>query len=140
MARAVVSLRTAPGQDTRKAADALRSHLSANAPWGTTVEVTREQLGDSSVLDTENWAVEAWTAAFKEAFGTEPVKMGAGGSIPFIATFKEMYPESPILVVGCGDPTSSIHAPNESQDLGDLERSVLSEAIAMRLLAERSTG
>ena len=42
----------------------------------------------------------------------------------------------PILVIGCGDPTSSIHAPNESQDdLGDVEKATLSEAIAFRLLA-----
>jgi acetylornithine deacetylase/succinyl-diaminopimelate desuccinylase-like protein len=136
VARAVISLRTAPGQDTGMAAQALRDHLAANAPWGTTVEVTREQTGDACVLETDNWAVDSWTSAFSEAYGTEPVKMGAGGSIPFIATFKEMFPDSPILVVGCGDPTSAIHAPNESQDLGDLERSVLSEAVAMRLLAE----
>lgn len=138
VARAVVSLRTAPGQDTDEAAQAFRAHLDAHAPWGTKVEVTREQTGNSSVLETDNWVVDAWTTAFQEAYDTEPVKMGAGGSIPFISNFKEMFPGSPILVVGCGDPTSSIHAPNESQDLGDLERSVLSEAIAMRLLAERS--
>jgi len=138
VARAVVSLRIAPGEDTAKAMQAFRAHLDAHAPWGVQVEVTREQTGHASVLDTDNWAVEAWTAAFQEAYGAEPVMMGAGGSIPFIADFKEMFPGSPILVVGCGDPTSSIHAPNESQDLGDLERSVLSEAIAMRLLAERT--
>ena len=46
--------------------------------------------------------------------------------------------DAPILVIGCGDPTSAIHAPNESQDLGVLEKSVLSEAIAFRLLAERA--
>jgi len=137
VARAVVSLRIAPGEDTAKAAQAFRAHLDAHAPWGAKVEVTREQTGHASVLDTDNWAVEAWTTAFQEAYGAEPVMMGAGGSIPFIADFMKMFPGSPILVVGCGDPTSSIHAPNESQDLGDLERSVLSEAIAMRLLAER---
>ena len=61
--------------------------------------------------------------------------MGAGGSIPFIATFAEMFPDAPILVTGCGDPTSAYHAPNESQDLSDLGRSTLAEAIAFSLLA-----
>jgi hypothetical protein len=60
--------------------------------------------------------------------------MGAGGSIPFIATFAELYPDAPILVLGCADPTSAYHAPNESVDLGVLEKSVLAEAIAFRLL------
>jgi hypothetical protein len=63
--------------------------------------------------------------------------MGAGGSIPFIATFAALFPDAPILVTGCGDPTSAIHAPNESQDLGDVARSTLAEAIAFSMLADR---
>jgi acetylornithine deacetylase/succinyl-diaminopimelate desuccinylase-like protein len=133
--RAKVSLRTAPSQDTAAAARALKDHLIANAPWGTTVEFIYEESGDASILDTDNFAVRAWTEAFTEGYGTEPVAMGAGGSIPFIATFAELFPEAPILVIGASDPTSAYHAPNESQDLGDLEKAVLSEAIAFQLLA-----
>jgi acetylornithine deacetylase/succinyl-diaminopimelate desuccinylase-like protein len=134
--RAKVSLRTAPGQDTAEAAKALKSHLIANAPWGTEITFLHEESGDSSTLDTDNFAVQAWTKAFTEGYGTEPVKMGAGGSIPFIATFAELFPDAPILVIGASDPTSAYHAPNESQDLGDLERAVLSEAIAFDLLSQ----
>jgi hypothetical protein len=50
-----------------------------------------------------------------------------------------MYPGVPILVIGTSDPTSSYHAPNESQDLADLGKAVLSEAIAMRLLSQAKT-
>jgi acetylornithine deacetylase/succinyl-diaminopimelate desuccinylase-like protein len=81
-------------------------------------------------------AVESWTRAFVEAFGNDPVHMGAGGTIPFISTFAELFPRAPILVIGTSDPTSCYHAPNESQDIGDLERAVLAEAIAFRLIAE----
>jgi acetylornithine deacetylase/succinyl-diaminopimelate desuccinylase-like protein len=80
--------------------------------------------------------VEAWREAFREAFGNEAVDIGAGGSIPFIATFKDLYPGAPILVTGCGDPLSSIHAPNENQHLGALESATLAEAIAFRLLTQ----
>jgi acetylornithine deacetylase/succinyl-diaminopimelate desuccinylase-like protein len=136
VARAKVSMRIAPGQDTGAALDALKRHLMENAPWGSKVEVFHEEQGDASSLETDTFAVAAWSKAFAEAFGAEPVLMGAGGSIPFIATFKELYPEAPILVIGTSDPTSWYHAPNESQDLADLERAVLAEAIAFRLLAE----
>ena len=139
VARAKVSLRTAPGQDTEAALDALKAHLEENAPWGTRLEFFHEERGDAVRLDMDTYAVEAWSAAFEEAFGNEPVHMGAGGSIPFISTFSEMYPGIPILVIGTSDPTSAYHAPNESQDLADLERAVLSEAIAFRLIAERAT-
>jgi acetylornithine deacetylase/succinyl-diaminopimelate desuccinylase-like protein len=135
VARAKVSLRIAPGQDTMSALESLKKHLVENAPWGTKVEFFHEEYGDASRLDAATFAVEAWAKAFKDGFGTEPVFVGAGGSIPFIATFKELYPDAPILVIGTSDPTSWYHAPNESQDLGDLEKATLSEAIAFRLLS-----
>lgn len=137
VARAKVSMRIPPGQDSREALEALKAHLQANVPWGAELRFLHEETGEATTLDTENWAVEAWKEAFEEAYGTETVEMGVGGSIPFIATFRELFPEAPILVLGAGDPTSAIHAPNESQDIADLERATLAEAIAFRLLANR---
>lgn len=134
VSRAKISLRIPPGQDTKAASEALKAHLIAHAPWGSKVDFIHSELGDASVLDSDNSAVRAWTTGFDEAYGRPPVSMGAGGSIPFIATFAELFPAAPIIVIGCGDPTSAIHAPNESQDLGDLERATLSEAIAFREL------
>jgi acetylornithine deacetylase/succinyl-diaminopimelate desuccinylase-like protein len=136
VARAKVSMRIPPGQGADEALDALKDHLRANVPWGASLEFLYEERGEATVLDTDNSVVKLWREAFREAYGTEPVEMGAGGSIPFVSAFAERFPSAPLLIVGPGDPTSSIHAPNESQDLGDLERSVLSEAIAFRLLAD----
>lgn len=137
MARAKVSMRIPPGQDSKAALEALKDHLRANVPWGAGLEFLYEESGEATSLGSDNYAVEIWRDAFREGFGNEAVEMGAGGSIPFIATFKELFPDAPILVVGAGDPTSAYHAPNESQDVGDLERAALSEAIAFRLLAEQ---
>jgi cysteinylglycine-S-conjugate dipeptidase len=139
VARAKVSMRIPPGQDTKAALEALKTHLEANVPWGAQLSFLHEEWGDATVLGSDNFAVEVWRQAFREGFGTEAVEMGAGGSIPFIATFAELFPDAPILVVGAADPTSAFHAPNESQDLGDLERAALSEAIAFRLLAEQAS-
>lgn len=137
VARAKVSMRIAPGQDTKEALEALKAHLEANVPWGAELSIYHEESGDATVLGSDNFAVDIWREALAESFGNEAVEMGAGGSIPFIATFAEMFPDAPILVVGAGDPTSAFHAPNESVDLADLEKSTLAEAIAFRLLAER---
>lgn len=134
VSRAKVSMRIAPGEDTAAALAALEQHLVANAPWGATVDFLHREAGDGSVIEIDNYAVDAWSAGYREAFGNDPVAMGAGGSIPFIATFAELYPDSPILVIGCADPTSAYHAPNESVDLGVIEKSALAEAIAFRLL------
>jgi acetylornithine deacetylase/succinyl-diaminopimelate desuccinylase-like protein len=133
--RAKVSLRVPPGQGAEEALQLLKDHLVAHAPWGTKVRFLHEESGEAFLFDQDNAAMSAWREAFNEAYGTETVMMGSGGSIPFIATFSELYPDAPIIVIGCGDPTSSIHAPNESQDLGDVEKATLSEAIAFRILA-----
>lgn len=137
VARAKVSMRIPPGQNTDKALQALKDHLIANVPWGAELSFFHEEKGDATVLGSDNFAVDTWREAFLEAFGKEAVEMGAGGSIPFIATFSEMFPDAPILVVGAADPSSAFHAPNESQSIADLEKATLSEAIAFRLLAER---
>jgi acetylornithine deacetylase/succinyl-diaminopimelate desuccinylase-like protein len=138
VSRAKVSMRVAPDQDTAVALAALKRHLTENAPWGAKVEFLHEEAGHGSVIAIDNNAVDAWTAGYQEAFGTTPVAMGTGGSIPFISTFAELYPDSPILVIGCADPTSAYHAPNESVDLGVIEKSVLAEAIAFRLLGAKA--
>jgi cysteinylglycine-S-conjugate dipeptidase len=135
VARAKVSMRIAPGQDTQAALTALEDHILANVPWGASIEFLHREMGNACSIDVANFAAEAWSEGFREAYGAEPVFMGAGGSIPFISTFAERYPGTPILVIGCSDPTSSYHAPNESVDLGVIEKSVLAEAIAFRLLA-----
>lgn len=137
VARAKVSMRIPPGQDADAALQILKNHLMANVPWGAELSFFYEEKGEATVLGSDNFAVDIWREAFHEAFGTEAVEMGAGGSIPFIATFSEMFPDAPILVVGAADPSSAFHAPNESQSIADLEKATLTEAIALRLLAER---
>lgn len=136
VARATVSMRVAPGQDIDAAMNALRSHLLDRAPWGADVTVTGLHSGEAFRLRSEGPASDAWRTAMREVWGTDPVDIGVGGSIPFVADFSERYPEAAILLTGSGDPTSAAHAPNESQDLEDLRKSILAQAIAMRLLAE----
>lgn len=133
--RAKVSLRIAPDQDTQAALAALEEHLVRHTPWGARLTFLHKETGDASRIDVDNEAARTWAQAFRLGYGAEPVMMGAGGSIPFIASFARLFPHTPILVIGCGDPTSAYHAPNESQDLGDLEKAILAEAIAFRLLA-----
>lgn len=139
VARAKVSMRIPPGQDTEAAMAALKNHIEANIPWGAGLTLVHEQAGDAMVLGYDNFAIDIWKQAFEAGYGNPGVEVGAGSSIPFIATFRQFFPDAPILVTGVDDPTAAIHAPNESVDLGDLERATLSQAIAFRLLAERAT-
>lgn len=64
-----------------------------------------------------------------QAWGTEPIDMGMGGPIPFIAEFAAAFPEAKILVTGVEDPATQAHSINESLHLGVLERAAISEAL-----------
>jgi cysteinylglycine-S-conjugate dipeptidase len=135
-AKAKLSIRLAPGDDPRSAYAAVRSHLEKYVPWGAQVEVTFESDGAPCVIDATGPAFEAARDAFRAAWdGTAPVDMGVGGSIPFIATFQELFPQAAILVTGVEDPYSGAHAPNESLHLGEFARVCLAEAMLLRNVA-----
>jgi acetylornithine deacetylase/succinyl-diaminopimelate desuccinylase-like protein len=137
VAKAKISVRIAPGDDPKTAFLALQAHLERNAPWGARVTLTLEHDGAPCVIDTSGPAYAAARAAFASAWdGTQPVDMGVGGSIPFIATFQELFPGASILVTGVEDPDSRAHGPNESLHLAEFERVCLGEALLLLNVAE----
>jgi len=136
-ARAKLSLRLAPGDDPSAAYAALTAHLRAKAPWGARVEVSLESDGDACVIDATGPYFDAARAAFAAAWdGVAPVDVGVGGSIPFIATFQEMFPDAAILVTGVEDPYTAAHGPNESLHLGEFARVCLAEAFLLAAVAD----
>jgi acetylornithine deacetylase/succinyl-diaminopimelate desuccinylase-like protein len=138
-AKAKLSVRLAPGDDPKPAYEAVRAHLERHVPWGAHVEVTFEQDGAPCVIDADGPAYDAARAAFREAWdGVEPVDVGVGGSIPFIATFQELFPGAAILVTGVEDPHSQAHGPNESLHLGEFARICLAEALLLAKVAQLS--
>ncbi|MCT7660537.1 dipeptidase [Mycobacterium deserti] len=130
-ARAKVSMRVAPGGDAREHLAALTRHLEQHAPWGARVTVTPGDLGQPYVIDATGPVYDAARAAFRDAWGHDPVDTGVGGSIPFIAEFAEAFPAAKILVTGVEDPATQAHSVNESLHLGVLERAATAEALLL---------
>ncbi|XVU30394.1 dipeptidase [Actinoplanes sp. CA-054009] len=136
-AKAKIGVRLAPGDDPQSAYEAVKAHLEKNVPWGAQVEVTLESLGSPCVIDATGPAYEAARAAFASAWdGTSPVDIGVGGSIPFIATFQELFPQAAVLVTGVEDPYAGAHGPNESLHLGEFERVCIAEALLLKNVAD----
>ncbi len=130
-ARAKVSMRVAPGGDAEEHLAALTRHLEQNAPWGAQVTVTPGDVGQPYAIDATGAVYDVARAAFRRAWGAEPVDTGIGGSIPFIAEFAEAFPSATILVTGVEDPATQAHSVNESLDLGVLERAATAEALLL---------
>lgn len=135
-ARAKVSMRIAPGGDAVAHLEALRRHLEEHAPWGAHVTVTPGDVGQPYAIDATGPVYAAARAAFREAWGTEVVDMGMGGSIPFIAEFAAAFPRAKILVTGVEDPGTQAHSVNESLHLGVFERAAVTEALLLAKLGE----
>src|SRR5437867_5549076 len=133
--RARVSMRIPPGQDADAALEALAEHLRTHVPWGAEVTITPRGAGKPYKLAGEGSAYDATRRAMREAFGRDPVFMGAGGTIPFVADFAKAFPKATLLLTGAGDPFSNAHSEDESLDLKDLERSTLAEALFFEYLA-----
>jgi acetylornithine deacetylase/succinyl-diaminopimelate desuccinylase-like protein len=136
VAKAKISVRIAPGDDPKSAFLALQSHLEHHVPWGAKITFTLEHDGAPCVIDSTGPGYDAARTAFAAAWdGTEPVDMGVGGSIPFIATFQDLFPGATILVTGVEDPDSRAHGPNESLHLAEFERVCLAEAFLLANVA-----
>jgi acetylornithine deacetylase/succinyl-diaminopimelate desuccinylase-like protein len=139
-AKAKISIRIAPGDDPKTAFLAVQAHLERHTPWGARVAFTLEHDGSPCVIDSTGPAYDAVRAAFASAWdGAAPVDIGMGGSIPFIATFQEMFPSASILVTGVEDPDGRAHGPNESLHLGEFARVCLAEALLLAEVARRVT-
>ncbi|MBK7723584.1 MAG: dipeptidase [Austwickia sp.] len=133
--RAKVSVRLAPDQPWPQAYQAVREHLLSNAPWGVAVEVELEDHGDGFEACTTGPYARAAHAALAAAWGREPVDIGQGGSIPFVAEFAERFPRAAILITGVEDPDTRAHGANESLHLAEFANVVLAEALLLEQLA-----
>jgi acetylornithine deacetylase/succinyl-diaminopimelate desuccinylase-like protein len=137
--RAKVSLRLAPGDSAASALAALTRHLQTHAPWGARVRVTPgRESGEPGVIDAVGPVYDVARCAFRDAWdGVEPVDIGVGGSIPFIASFQSAFPEAAVLVTGVEDPDTRAHGADEGLHLAEFERVCLAETLLLHRLGRR---
>lgn len=128
-ARAKVSVRVPPGTSGQATQDALVAQLERSAPWGAKVSIEREAAADPFSAGEAGQAFEQLSAALAEAFGRDTVTMGQGGSIPLCNLLQRLHPKAEILLFGAQEPTCAIHAPDESVDKSELERTALATAL-----------
>jgi acetylornithine deacetylase/succinyl-diaminopimelate desuccinylase-like protein len=129
-----VSMRVAPGQNAREAAEAFVRHIQAHTPFGAVVDCSDIATGEGYLADVSGSAATHMRAAMSGAWKTSPVDIGVGGSIPFIAQFTEQFPEAQVLVTGVEDPDSRAHSPNESLHLGAFAKAIASQALFLLAL------
>jgi acetylornithine deacetylase/succinyl-diaminopimelate desuccinylase-like protein len=90
--------------------------------------------------EPSGWAFEAADRALRAGFGTPPVLMGVGGTIPFVGPFADAFGGIPALLLGPSDPGSRIHGEDESLHLGDWHSLIRSEIHLLRELTVLASG
>jgi cysteinylglycine-S-conjugate dipeptidase len=133
-----ISVRIAPGQSAGEAYELIANHLRETVPWGAHLEFGNVDLGNPFLVDTSGSAAALELDALRDAWdGADPVMVGVGGSIPFVADLVNRFPDAQILITGVEDPQSRAHSPNESLSLKVLERAMLAETLFLVRLNER---
>ncbi|CAG0980582.1 cytosolic nonspecific dipeptidase [Anaerolineae bacterium] len=115
-AKAKVSCRLVNDQDPHEIEHLIRRQVEKLTPPTVRSKVTPINYGDPAVVPIDSAAIKAAVDAYQRGWGTEPVFMREGGSIPVVATFSRMF-HIPVLLVGYGLSDDGAHGPNEKFNL-----------------------
>jgi succinyl-diaminopimelate desuccinylase len=128
-ARAVAqaSFRLVPRQDPHKIAAALKEFLQAHCPPGIELEMNISHGSPGVVVPLESPYVSAASRAIEQGFGTAPVFIREGGSIPIVTNFRERLGIDTLLL-GWGLDDDNTHSPNEKFCLADFHRGIKASA------------
>ena len=136
-ASATLSLRLGPGQRAEDVKAAVTALLTSDVPQGVKVSVTQEKpAGEGWYYEPKGPAFEAADRAYLASWGAKMVRVGVGGSIPFVALFGERFGDLPLILNGVMDPESTAHGPDESMHLGVFQKAILANVHLLWELAQ----
>jgi acetylornithine deacetylase/succinyl-diaminopimelate desuccinylase-like protein len=122
-AKAKISMRLVPDQDPDRILESFTRFVEAQATPGIRLGVRKLSSGRPVRTGTDHPGVAAARAAFKAAYGAEPVLTREGGSIPVTIEFQEAL-KCHLLVTGFGLPGDALHSPNEHYALDQYFRGI----------------
>jgi acetylornithine deacetylase/succinyl-diaminopimelate desuccinylase-like protein len=133
-ASAKVSFRLVGQQDPEKIRDAFRAFVRAQLPADCKVDFGNFGLAPPIQLSFDNPALSKARAVLAEEWGHKAVAVGAGGSIPIVADFKNVLGMDSLLV-GFALDDDRVHSPNEKFDLKCYHKGIRSWARILNALS-----
>jgi acetylornithine deacetylase/succinyl-diaminopimelate desuccinylase-like protein len=127
LAIAKFSFRLVPNQDPKKISAALEARLRELCPAGIQMELIDFHGAPGVVVPLDSLYVAAAERAIEHGFGCRPVFIREGGSIPVVATFRELLGVDTLLL-GWGLDDDNTHSPNEKFCLADFHRGIKASA------------
>jgi acetylornithine deacetylase/succinyl-diaminopimelate desuccinylase-like protein len=126
-ASAKFTFRLVPDQDPSKIADAVTQHLEKQLPPGVRLTIQTGHGAPGMIASIDSPFVDAAKRAIEEAFGTAPVLIREGGSIPIVAQFQAAL-GADCLLLGWGLDDDGAHSPNEKFRIADYYRGIQASA------------
>lgn len=133
-AAAKISMRLVPNQKNGDITAKITRYLNDIAPDTVKVEVTALHGGDPVLVPMDSPGVKAAMKSLEDAFGTKPVFMREGGSIPIVGIFSEVL-KAPTVLMGLGLPGDNIHSPNENFALENFYGGIKASAMFLHVFA-----
>jgi acetylornithine deacetylase/succinyl-diaminopimelate desuccinylase-like protein len=134
-----LSFRLPPTADPSTALAALEKTLTTDVPYGAHVTLSRSEQGAGwNAPPTAPWLRSALDAVSETVFDGNPwLTIRLGGSIPFMGTLAENYPDAQFVVTGALSADSNAHVPDEWLHVAQAKR--VTEAVA-HILAAHARG
>ncbi len=120
---AKVSCRLVPHQQHEEISKLFVEYINGVAPKSVRVKVTPMHGGEGYVCPISLPAYKAAEAGFEAAFGSKPLAVRRGGSIPIISTFEKVLGMKTVLM-GFGLESDAIHSPNENFSLDIFKKGI----------------
>lgn len=130
-----ISCRLVPDQDPQEIHAKLERHLRSHVPAGVTLEIRAGHDGKPYATDPHSTFGKAAQRALRDAFGSEPVLIREGGSIPIVQAFKDILGTDTILL-GLALSDAQIHSPDENFPVENFEAGIRLNQALLRALAE----
>jgi len=111
-ALAKLSIRIVPDQDPREIVQQLRDHIARVTPPTVSSSVRTLAVSRPALVNRNHPALKAAAFAYKKGFGSWPVFLRSGGSVPAASIFQTEL-GTPTVLMGFALPDDHIHAPNE---------------------------
>ena len=122
-AHAKISMRLVPDQDPAEIFELLQDFVKQIAPDTVSAECTFFHGALPCIIDTDVPEMQAAALAYERVFGSKPIFMREGGSIPVISLFQQHLGLQTVLM-GFGLAGDHIHSPNERMYLPNFYRGI----------------
>ena len=134
-ASAKISARLVPNQDPGRIRDLIVEHVRSVCPNTIGLEISEMAMSPPVLFDVNKPAFHATQEALRRGFGSDPVFIRCGGSIPVVSTFVEQL-GCPVVLMGLGLDSDGAHSPNEHFSLDSFIRGAKASAHLLRTIGK----